>query len=368
MPSRRSTPLSAAQGRRLALFAKTSMCKFHTVGKCKRGDACVFAHSEAELRDLPDFSRTRLCISLIETGSCNDPECKFAHASEELRPNVAKAAREQSRAEGATTAVAEAAKSPIQGGVDVRADKGNEKALRRRPCDLGYAYQDPMAMMAPMPPQPSGAARAPMPAQGEVGMPAVLVMSRAAIGEAAGGIWGSAPSVSRGVTMMQIPVRSSAPTPPGNPLVAVSVPFSGWVPTTRDTRTPESWDSLGRVPSQDLGKEVPFSRLTTADVDQRTDQDTPLCKTLTLEEDSDDDCIFDDLDDDWKESTRWRRAVTDGLLLEERSHFGKEEASKASRSWPESAIKNTFIHLPANGEGSVKLRRILSDGDLPRLS
>eukprot|EP00427_Karlodinium_veneficum_P027899 CAMPEP_0169198312 /NCGR_PEP_ID=MMETSP1016-20121227/8745_1 /TAXON_ID=342587 /ORGANISM="Karlodinium micrum, Strain CCMP2283" /LENGTH=329 /DNA_ID=CAMNT_0009275039 /DNA_START=93 /DNA_END=1082 /DNA_ORIENTATION=+ len=48
---------------------------------------CRFAHDRTELEHLPDLSRTKLCKTLINTGSCEDPECRYAHSKEELRDN-----------------------------------------------------------------------------------------------------------------------------------------------------------------------------------------------------------------------------------------------------------------------------------------
>jgi hypothetical protein len=50
-----------------------------------KGTACGFAHSQDEMKALPDLSRTKICQSLITTGFCNDLQCKFAHNKEELR-------------------------------------------------------------------------------------------------------------------------------------------------------------------------------------------------------------------------------------------------------------------------------------------
>ena len=50
-----------------------------------RGASCLFAHSPDGLRAVPDFSCTRVCPSLIETGFCNNQQCKFAHNKEQLR-------------------------------------------------------------------------------------------------------------------------------------------------------------------------------------------------------------------------------------------------------------------------------------------
>mmetsp|Transcript_54278 Transcript_54278/g.129358 ORF Transcript_54278/g.129358 Transcript_54278/m.129358 type:complete len:295 (+) Transcript_54278:53-937(+) len=38
------------------LSVKTKMCKFHLVGQCCKGAACTYAHSQEELRPVPDLS------------------------------------------------------------------------------------------------------------------------------------------------------------------------------------------------------------------------------------------------------------------------------------------------------------------------
>eukprot|EP00418_Pyrodinium_bahamense_P078526 CAMPEP_0179066692 /NCGR_PEP_ID=MMETSP0796-20121207/29105_1 /TAXON_ID=73915 /ORGANISM="Pyrodinium bahamense, Strain pbaha01" /LENGTH=88 /DNA_ID=CAMNT_0020763699 /DNA_START=69 /DNA_END=332 /DNA_ORIENTATION=+ len=65
---------------------KTKLCKFHLKGRCNKGETCNFAHSEEEMKPLPDFYRTRLCPTLINTGVCSDLKaCPFAHSRKELR-------------------------------------------------------------------------------------------------------------------------------------------------------------------------------------------------------------------------------------------------------------------------------------------
>jgi len=63
---------------------KTKMCDFHKEGRCKYGSECAFAHSEHELKDLPDLRKTRICRAFTQ-GKCNATDCKFAHGADELR-------------------------------------------------------------------------------------------------------------------------------------------------------------------------------------------------------------------------------------------------------------------------------------------
>mmetsp|Transcript_9376 Transcript_9376/g.22502 ORF Transcript_9376/g.22502 Transcript_9376/m.22502 type:complete len:372 (-) Transcript_9376:139-1254(-) len=67
------------------IFTKTKMCKFNLIGVCIKGSACMFAHDPAELKPVPDLFRTKICKTLINTGSCHNPECRYAHNKEELR-------------------------------------------------------------------------------------------------------------------------------------------------------------------------------------------------------------------------------------------------------------------------------------------
>jgi len=68
------------------LFDKTRLCKFHTKGRCKRGQACSFAHGDEELQPQPDFYRTQLCSDYIRSGGCRQgASCNYAHGASELR-------------------------------------------------------------------------------------------------------------------------------------------------------------------------------------------------------------------------------------------------------------------------------------------
>jgi len=76
--------------RRLQAHKKTQLCKFFAVGACTRGSSCAFAHGSSQLREQPDFSKTRLCADFMERGRCDRGRaCKFAHGKLELRPGSA---------------------------------------------------------------------------------------------------------------------------------------------------------------------------------------------------------------------------------------------------------------------------------------
>jgi len=66
-------------------FHKTRVCSFFLVGKCRKRGACNFAHSEQEISDLPDLSRTKMCPAALQDRPCADFACSFAHRSGELR-------------------------------------------------------------------------------------------------------------------------------------------------------------------------------------------------------------------------------------------------------------------------------------------
>lgn len=68
-----------------AQFRKTSLCKFHLAGACKKGNMCAFAHTNDELLERPDLTNTKLCRYQLNHGKCEDPNCKHAHHPDELR-------------------------------------------------------------------------------------------------------------------------------------------------------------------------------------------------------------------------------------------------------------------------------------------
>uniref|UniRef100_A0A0R3RZG6 C3H1-type domain-containing protein n=1 Tax=Elaeophora elaphi TaxID=1147741 RepID=A0A0R3RZG6_9BILA len=63
---------------------KTSLCrKFRETGKCERGEACIFAHGEEELRRPPRVHpkyKTQLCNNFIKWNYCPyGSRCQFIH-------------------------------------------------------------------------------------------------------------------------------------------------------------------------------------------------------------------------------------------------------------------------------------------------
>lgn len=67
------------------MFHKTKLCRYFAVGKCEKGGSCNFAHATKELTYCPDLRSTKMCCVLMETGSCSDENCLFAHHEHELR-------------------------------------------------------------------------------------------------------------------------------------------------------------------------------------------------------------------------------------------------------------------------------------------
>lgn len=68
------------------LFFKTRLCTFYLKGKCKRGRHCTFAHGDDKVHDLPDFYKTRRCLTLLKTGKCpRGADCSYAHSRADMR-------------------------------------------------------------------------------------------------------------------------------------------------------------------------------------------------------------------------------------------------------------------------------------------
>lgn len=67
-----------------AQFWKTELCRFYP--KCRKGDMCPFAHTDLEVKERPNLTKTSLCAAWSK--NCCPflaSECKFAHGSSQLR-------------------------------------------------------------------------------------------------------------------------------------------------------------------------------------------------------------------------------------------------------------------------------------------
>lgn len=66
---------------------KTQQCRFWLEGRCSRGNDCTFAHTDVELRDKPDLTKTKICAKW-RNGQCrkSPSECSYAHGEEDMRP------------------------------------------------------------------------------------------------------------------------------------------------------------------------------------------------------------------------------------------------------------------------------------------
>lgn len=80
-----SSPRSPNRARMRNKFYKIKMCHFVATGTCKKPNSCSFAHSPEELLPMPDLRNTKTCPNILIDGRCEDKECRFAHAKDELR-------------------------------------------------------------------------------------------------------------------------------------------------------------------------------------------------------------------------------------------------------------------------------------------
>jgi hypothetical protein len=81
---------------------KTKICSFFQEGRCRRGDACGFAHSLFELEASPDLTKTSICLAWKE-GSCphSAAQCNFAHGKHDLRAFPSSKSSDESKDAGA---------------------------------------------------------------------------------------------------------------------------------------------------------------------------------------------------------------------------------------------------------------------------
>ena len=55
-----------------------TVCTYWLRGLCMRGDACSFLHQY-------DKDRMPVCRTFVQTGQCNEPDCPFKHAREDIK-------------------------------------------------------------------------------------------------------------------------------------------------------------------------------------------------------------------------------------------------------------------------------------------
>jgi len=69
------------------MFYRTKLCRFNQKGRCTKGEACAYAHSDTQVQPLPNFYKTRFCFQFRNSGYCEQGElCSYAHQGAELRP------------------------------------------------------------------------------------------------------------------------------------------------------------------------------------------------------------------------------------------------------------------------------------------
>jgi len=82
-PLRRSHTLPALEE---SIFHKTKFCRFYSIGRCRRGFKCRFAHSREELQETPDLRCTKICPNVLSGQPCLfGDQCTYAHYLGQLR-------------------------------------------------------------------------------------------------------------------------------------------------------------------------------------------------------------------------------------------------------------------------------------------
>lgn len=95
-PGAKQSP--AWRGHFRSQFVKTRLCRFYPTGMCKFGDDCAYAHTEEELSEGPDLTKTSMCKAW-QDGHCDVPtdQCPYAHGQSELRVTAAFVSKKLSR-------------------------------------------------------------------------------------------------------------------------------------------------------------------------------------------------------------------------------------------------------------------------------
>ncbi|PHJ22587.1 zinc finger (ccch type) motif-containing protein [Cystoisospora suis] len=67
-------------------FFRIKLCPKYVRGLCRKGSRCSYAHTEEQLRDVPNLWKTKLCSAYRFGKTCPLEEaCPYAHGEEELR-------------------------------------------------------------------------------------------------------------------------------------------------------------------------------------------------------------------------------------------------------------------------------------------
>mmetsp|Transcript_89198 Transcript_89198/g.158111 ORF Transcript_89198/g.158111 Transcript_89198/m.158111 type:complete len:339 (-) Transcript_89198:31-1047(-) len=88
MHERRCAPKASSSRASLGRACKTKQCSFWREGKCRRGDACGFAHG-AEQNE-----HCKMILCRFHTAANFPDRCKYAHSEEELQVAAGKAKKE----------------------------------------------------------------------------------------------------------------------------------------------------------------------------------------------------------------------------------------------------------------------------------
>lgn len=319
------------------LFRKTKLCKFFQQGKCIRSEDCNYAHCEEELQPLPDFSRTRLCPFLRETGHCSKgARCNFAHTPEDLRARTRGHAQliEDFKillAAGAAQGPAAAQPAPqprAPGWVPAASATATWVAPNGQACTGSQpGLVLPIARRAPQQPAPQPALCAPPPAPFHAAQQPFLRQ---------------APSPAKGAVARMAPACLAVPT--RGPSLHEPAPSAGRAPS-KQSEARRLKDVEG-----DFSDEPSWSRQSTATPEGEIGEEFSRQNSEVWE---------------WLVANEFRGAAIEGAPKAAR------EAGKPPQSLPAAyglpfAVKNSFMDFEdGEYEAAAPLRRVRSTGSLP---
>lgn len=139
-------------------FKKTILCRYYP--NCSRCSGCLFAHTVAELRARPDFTKTRICAAYLE-GACSLPagECSYAHGAGDLRTTTR--VRGVARPLPRQVAPGEEGSSVMSGSAALTILPTSTSSGVSTPRSLGFGHLTPP--LVPTGPVPPTLAEAPLP-------------------------------------------------------------------------------------------------------------------------------------------------------------------------------------------------------------